>query len=31
MLIASEKAKKGIDNVPKLKNLNAALYEDFSE
>lgn len=31
MLIASEKAKRGVDNIPKLHNLNAALYENFSE
>lgn len=31
MLIASEKAKKGVDNLPKLHNLNAALYDSFSE
>ncbi|TNV79324.1 hypothetical protein FGO68_gene5968 [Halteria grandinella] len=31
MLIASEKAKRGVDNLPKLQNLNAALYESFSE
>lgn len=31
MLIASEKAKKGIDRLPKLRNLNDALANDFTE
>lgn len=31
MLIASEKANRGVDNIPKLQNLNEALYHGFSE
>lgn len=31
MLIASEKAKRGIDNFPRLQNINEALCREFTE
>lgn len=31
MLIASEKAKRGIDNFPRLHNINEALFREFTE
>ena len=31
MLIASENAKKGIDNCPKMEDINKALVKGFTE